>query len=252
MSDYNNQGGKAPKKPKINEWSGEGIVKPRSGNDGDEIRFFAFQKGGGAIHITVACSEPVQGADENGQPRMKTSYIPVNVMTNRAISQQQLMAIKPGMRVRVVGKLEPESYTSKKTGQKVTALVVNAFVFEVLAMPQQAMTPQYGAMPQAQQPAYGAQPPYGMMQPQQQYPLQGGYPGPQYGAPVQPQYPPQQGYPGPQYQPQYQPQQPQAPAGAARQTPPYYVPPQGTAPAQPQQPQNVPGSPMTIEDMPEF
>ena len=149
MPNYNNGGG-APKKAKINEWTGEGIVRPKSNNDGDEIRFFPFKNGGGAIHFTLACSEPAQGADENGLPRMKTTYIPVNVMTNKLVDEQRLRTIKAGMRVKVVGKLEAESYTSKKDGQRKSALVVNAFVFEVLAMPQQITPP-------AQQ-GYGQQP----------------------------------------------------------------------------------------------
>lgn len=267
---YNNEG-KAPKRNKINEWTGEGIVRPRSGNDGDEIKFFPFQRGGGAIHISLACTEQLPGADENGQPKTQTAYVPVNVMTNKNITENQLRSVTPGMRVQVVGRLAPESYTSKRTGQKVTTLVVNAFVFQILAMPAQ----NYGGAPQ-----YGAQP---------QYPQQGGYPGPQGGYGQAPQYggQPQGGYPGPQYPPQggygqapqgygqqpqypgygqapqYPPQQPhfggqpagygqaavppgpqpQAPAQAPGQAaPPYYVPP-GQVPLGPD------GKP--LEDLPE-
>lgn len=183
----------ANKKPKINEWTGEGIVRPRSGNDGDEIKFFPFQRGGGAIHITVACSEQTMRNDENGQPKVRTSYIPVNVMTNSKITEQMLRSIRAGMRVRVVGNLQPESYTSQKTGQRVTTLAVNAFVFEVL----QGTDSPY---PQAQ-PAYPAQPQgpaYGQGAPQGGYPApQGGYPSPQGGYPGQGgPYPPQQPYYG--------------------------------------------------------
>lgn len=240
----NNNGGAAPNKEIINQVKLTGIVRPRSLNDSDEIRFFTFQNGGGAIHIMVACTEPMPGGDANGQPRMKTVNVPVTVKTNKTIQPAQLQTVRAGMKVRIVGHLEPESYTSKKTGQKVTTLVVNAFIFEVLAMPQQMAVPQYAqGMPQqgVQQPYYAPQGGYpGLQQgayppaPQQQpyYPgmpaqgapygaPQGGYQAP-YGG-----YPMQNGYPGPQ---QGQQQGQQAPAAG---TPPYYMPPQGGAQASP-------------------
>lgn len=246
----NNAGGQAPRKQKINEWTGEGIVRPRSGNDGDEIRFFPFQRGGGAIHITVACTEQY-GASENGQPKEQTSYVPVNVITNSRITEEQLKGVCAGMRVRVVGKLTPESYTSKRTGQKVTTLVVNAFVFEVLAMPAHSYTQQGVYAPQ--------QAPYPPQAPP--YPPQAGYPGPA-AAPIYPPYqgapqayfPQQGGYPGypgaqapqyPQQPPQYNPQNAPAPApqgGRQQAPPPYYVPPGGPQPPQAPAP--------AIEDMP--
>lgn len=225
---YQQGAGKAPRKPIINKWEGEGIVRPRSGNAEDEIKFFPFQKGGGAIHITVACSELSSGADENGQPRTVTCYVPVSVMTNKLITEQQLKGVRPGMKVHVVGRLQPESYTSKKTGNKVTTMVVSAFVFEILEMPQQgyqSQYPQQGVYPQQG----GIYPPQG-----QYYPQQGMYPPPQGGYPPQGgMYPPQGGYPQqqgmypPQQQVPYQGQQPGyvQQAGGNPPTPPYYQPP---------------------------
>lgn len=242
MNQNDQQGArKAQKKPVINKWEGEGIVRTRSGNDNDEIKFFPFQNGGGAIHISVACTE-INGADANGQPKAVTSYVPVNIMTNKLITQQQLMGVRPGMKVHVVGKLQPESYTSKKTGQKVTSMVVNAYVFEILEMPQQPYQQQPGYAQGAYQPPYGGQPGYS---PQGGYPQQQGGMYPAYGAP-QPGYPqqgsmpPQGGYPQqggyqPPYggQPGYMPPQgvvpgaqPQQQAGGTS-VPPYYQPPQG-------------------------
>ena len=228
MSQNYNQGAARPqKKPVINRWEGEGIVKPRSGNDNDEIKFFPFKSGGGAIHITVACSEMTGTADQNGQPKIVTSYIPVNVLTNKLITPQQLMGIRSGMKVHVVGKLQPETYTSRQTNQRVTRMVVNAFVFEILEMPLQA---QGGYQPQYQQNPYPPQ--QGGYAP---YPPQGGYPA----APAYPQqgggYPPYGQYPqapqgAPAYGPQggMPPQAPQASAAAPSQganVPPYYQPP---------------------------
>ena len=238
MAYNNNQGGygqgaQKPKREIINEWKGTGIVRPRSGNDQDPITFYPFQRGGGAIHITVACSEIV-GADESGNAKQRTYYIPVNVLTNKNITQQQLQSVCAGMKVRVVGKLEPESYTSKKTGQKVTSLVVNAYVFEILQFPQQQgfAQPMQGAG-YGQQPFYGPQgpAPQGQYQQQQYY---GPQPAPgQYGAP-------QQGQMGPAYGQQGGP----APQGQYRgQQQGQYYGPQGGAPAQGPHTQFAPGAP---------
>ena len=256
------QGGARPqKRPKINEVNLEGIVTSRSTNAGEPIKFFNFQNGGGAIHITVITREP-SGTDQYGNQKVETSYIPVNVMTNKNITEAQLRSVVPGMKVRVVGKLSPESYTSKKNGQKITALVVNAFVFEILEMPQQAQGPQgfYGAP----QPGYGQpgpapqyggpfpQQPYGpQVAPQQQYPPQGRYPqgpapAPAYGPQVpQQQYPSQGGYP---QQGAYG--APAAPGAPVQAPPPYYQAPQPTA--QPPQPTAQPPrqAPEDLEDLP--
>lgn len=252
MSQNYNQGSdKNPKKPKINEWCGEGIVQSRGGDPNEEIKFFPFKNGGGAIHITVACVENI-GADDQGRPKTQTCYVPVSVMTNRLITQQQLQSIRAGMKVKIVGKLAAETYTSKKDGQKKTTLVVNAYVFEVLQMPQQTYGPQGGYQPQPG-PGYaplqqgygpqGGQPyyppqsgypapgaPQGGYGPQPGYQPQGGYPAP--GAPHggQQTYPAQGGgYPGPQPGYGYGPAAPAAPAPAGNVTPPpYYNPPQGS------------------------
>lgn len=270
MYNQNNGGGATPRRtPKINEVSLEGIVCPRSTNENDEIRFYPFQRGGGAIHISLIVSK-VTGGDGNGQPRTKTAYIPVDVVTNSKITVELLRSVRPGMRVRVVGELWTNQYENPRTGQKVSKLAVSAFFFEILAMPQQNYAPQGGYAPQgpapqngygpqqgygAQQPPYGGQPayqqpPYGVQPqgpaPQQGYspqPAYGGQPpyggGPAYGG--QPQGPaPQNGY-GPQQPPQGAPA-PQP--GAAAAAPPYYRAP-GTAPAAPPA---QPGNPAYTDD----
>ena len=272
---YEQRGGKRPSKPIINKWEGEGIVRSRSANDSEDIKFFAFPKGGGAIHISLECSE-INRADANGQPRVTTSYIPVNVFTNKLITEQQLRAVRQGMKVHVVGKLQPESYTSKKTGNNVTTMVVNAYVFENLEMPQQAMGygpvptfgPQPGYAPQGGQPApqqgygpvpaYGPQPAYGGQGAQQGYGQQGPQPGyggqgaqqgygqqgpqPAYGGQGAqgaygpvPAYGPQPGYGGQGAQQGYGQQGPQG-GVAVGAAPPYYQGRQGGQPA-PQGPQ---------------
>jgi single-stranded DNA-binding protein len=211
------------KKEKINQWEGIGIVSARSQNQNQQepIRFFQFTGGGGAIHFNLKCIEYTGTMDANNQMRMRTTYIPVSVFTNKIITAQQLMNITPGMKVHIVGKLDIENYENKTTGQKKVSLIVNAYVFEILEMPMQQ--------------AYGAPQPYAV--PQQQYPQpQQAYAPqaqpPQYGAP---QYAPQQPQAPAYYQ---QPQQAQHPQGAQQpqRVPPYYQQasqPQAQAPQQP-------------------
>lgn len=196
------------KKEKTNEWTGIGIVVPRSGKSDDEIVFYPFPKnGGGVIHFSLKCEEPA-GADANGQPRVETVYVPVDVMANKLITVQQLQTIRSGMRVRVVGRLKLDSYENRKNGAKTTRLIVRAFVLEVLQSPATQQGPQpfpQGIAPQQQggypgyMPQQGGYPGYAVPQPAyQQGPQYGGTP--PYGAQPQPGYQPQGtmagGYPG--------------------------------------------------------
>lgn len=217
MTQNNFPGGAAPagaprqKKERINQVELTGYVEART-RDG-QIKFFSFTNGGGALHINIKTTEPIEGqVDANGYPRTKTTYIPVSVMTNKNISDLQLKSIAVGMKVHVVGRLVNQKFEDKKTGQQRNILEVQAYVFEILAMPMQAAPPQYGP-----QPPYPGQTPY----PTPQFPGQmPGYP-PQ-AQPYGPQYPGQPSYPSPQfpgqapgYPPQAQPQhyapQPQYP-----------------------------------------
>lgn len=215
-----------------------GVVMPRSLNMQDPIRFFPFPNGGGAIHIMVQVQK-VTGTDpQTGQPRIRRKYIPVNIVTNKKITQQQLQSITPGMRVRIVGEMEYKSFTSKKTGEKNGGTEVNAFVCEILGPAQPVMHPYPGQ--QAPMPAYGQAAP---VQPGPQYVpgQQHPYMGPQYGpAPAQAPVQAQPAY-GQGYAPygQQMPQQQQAPVQAQPHpaAPPYYQP-----------PQQAPGAP---EDLPE-
>lgn len=225
------QGARAPKKEKLNECILTGIVRPRSANENDVIVFYPFKnEGEGSININLKITEFTGTSDENGNPRQRHTTVPVSVKTNKSITAAQLKAVVSGMKVRVVGRLELQSYKSKKTGQDVTSLVVSAYVFEVLEMPMQSAQ-QYVQ----QTPAYGQQGGYAPQQPMPQ-----GY-NPQ--TPYPPQYVPQGGY-APQQQPYGQPQQqaygpqggyaPQTPVPQVGQqmppqTPPYYQQPQGPA-----------------------
>ena len=202
--------GPRQKKEKINSVELTGLVESRARDQ--EIKYYAFSNGnGGAIHFNVKTSEPIEGqSDANGYPKMKIAFVPVTVRTNKNISEQQLRSIQVGMKVHVVGRIANQQYEDRN-GNKRSSLEVEAYVFEIQAMPMQSapnayhapgqyppqgpyppQPPQYGGQPQ-----YGAQPPYpGQQYPPQQGPQYGGQP--QYGQ----QYPPQQ---GPQYggQPQY-------------------------------------------------
>lgn len=250
---YKQPGANSLKKEKINEWSGTGIIVPRSGKLEDEIKFYPFEKtGGGVIHIVLKCEEAF-GADNSGQPRISTTYVPVSVRANKNITIEQLKSVRSGMRVRVVGPLKAETYT-KQSGEKVTTLVVNAFVFEVLqtstmnnpygqnqpgAVMQPGVAPLYmqGTYPGYNQPAYPGYPGQGGT------PVFPGQPQPGYAQPGVAPVCPQGAYPG-YAQPVYaQPQAgygysaPQegapiaAPQGGVPATAPYYRPPQGGGPA---------------------
>ena len=244
-----NQGGAggagAPKQKKevINKGEWVGFVRTRSGKPGDPIKFIPWANGG-VIHITLEVQENI-GADENGQAKIQKGFFPVNLSTKyKPITVQQLQSIQPGMKVRIVGKLINESYTSKKDGERRTSIAIEAFLVEVLEMPQQTYGSQWGAWPQQggfgpQQgyPQQGFQHPQGYQQPQGGYPQQG--PWPQQGG-----YAPQQGYQQPQSgaQPQGQPQ------GGTRQS--YYQRP-GASPQGPANPgPAAPATPVDDDDMP--
>ena len=258
MQNYPNtpQGGeRKPRKEKINECEFRGVIVARGQNDAEPIKVYTFDNGGAVIHANLKVSEYTGRADENGNPKMKTTTVPLNVNANKLITVDMLRSIVPGSTVRVVGRLENESYRDKQTGQYRSSLVVNAYVMEILQLPIQAQPYAPAAYPQ---PQYGAQPAYG----QQQY-GQGPFapvPAPAYGqrqtppapAPAQPQ-----GYPAqPQQRPAYGPV-PAQPAAPARQggypaqqgqqgVPSYYVNPS------PQQ-QPAPQAPApAVEDMPDF
>lgn len=271
----NPQGGYAAnptnqKKEKTNVWEGVGLVRARSANENDPLRLYDFANGGSSLHFNLKVSEFTGTADQNGNPKVKIVSVPVDVYTNKNVTKEMLGAIVPGMKVRVVGHLDLQSYESKRTGSKVTSLVVKAYVLEILEGPQYQQNP-YGAPQGMQAPVYGAPvqqyppqqgygpaqhaPAYGMQAPQ--YPQPQPMQAPGYGAP---QYPQPQPYAGPQAQqmpaqgqqmprqqaPAYQQgiQQPMAPQQPK--TPPYYR----SAPAPQQPPQNAPITAPRINDNP--
>ena len=195
------QGGYAPnaqeqrparqKKDKINNVELTGLVEPRGRNQ--EIKVFTFPNGGAAVHINLKIQEATGKSDENGFPRMRTTYIPVSIRTNKIIPLEQLRSIAIGMKVHVVGRLNNTSYEDKR-GEKRTSLEVDVYVLEILEMPMQQAAP-YAAQPYQPQPA-GGMPPYGG-QPYQQAPAGQPYP-PQYAQPQPGQGMPYGGQPYPQ------------------------------------------------------
>ena len=227
---YAQSGQARQKKTKINQWEGEGILRPKSSNEQDPIKYYPSKNGnGGAIYATLRCTEMTGQMDENGRPKTTTSFVPITVWTNKNITPQILQSLVSGMKVHVIGKLKNESYENKTTHQKVSSLVVDVFVLEILEMPMQA--PAYGQA----QPQYGAQmPPMQQGYPQQQPPMygpQGGYApqGYQQPAPAPQQQPP---YYQPAGQSPYPPMPAQAmpPQQGYQQAPPTYNRPQGGAP----------------------
>lgn len=254
MSNYqqsaNPQGGNRQKKEVFNQWQGTGILRSRSADENEPLKFIPWRSGGGVINANLKIAEPI-GVDENGAPKVKRVSIPVSIMTNKNITAQQLQSLVSGTKVHVVGKLELETYESKRTNSKVSTLVVKVYVLDVLEVPMQAYqqfaqpAPQYPGQPAPQGGYYP-----GQQQPQwypgQPQPQPAPQPAPQqYPAQPQPQGGYYQGHPQPQPQPApqggYYPGQPQ-PQPA----------PQGGIPGQPQaapawyQPQPE----MNIDDLP--
>lgn len=220
------------KKEKINSVELTGYVESRFRDQ--EIKFVPFQNGGGAININIKTTETTEGPN----PVVKTTYIPVNVVTNKNIDAAQLRSIAVGTKVHIVGRLNNRKYEDR-SGNKHNVLEVSAYVFEILAPPMQTSPvqyaqqgpqypPQYGQQgPQYQQPQYPPQ--YGAQMPQQ---------GPQYPSQQQPQYPPQ-------YAPQYGPQYPQQ--GQPANQPPQYA---SQGPQYPQQGQRQPQQQYNPHDLP--
>lgn len=243
QNNYNGQGaGSAQpsgkqKKEKVNYVELVGYLTARSSNENDQIMFYPFKNGGGAVHCSLKVLQPTGQADEYGNPKMRTTYVPVDIAVNKMIPASTLQGLIPGMKVKVVGELKLQTYQKKNTNEKVSSLAVSAYVFEILQAPMTTMSPGYppqpayppqapGYAPQPQSPAYPPQP-----QTQPAPPAMGGMPG----------YPPQaQGYaPQPQPQPQapgysHQPQTQPAPPAMGRM--PGYSPQAQGYPPQPQAP----------------
>lgn len=244
-NDYNYQGGNpqggrrsARKEPAINKCEFTGLVKPRGNYP--ELRLIQTKTGGASLKLSLECREPTGTVGEDGYPKMRTTFVPVSVWTNKNINAAMLQGVVTGMKVHVVGRWSNQHYKDSN-GQDRNFTECEAYVFEILEQPQ-AM-PQYGAQPSGgyQMP----QPPqYGQPQPMPQY----GYPQyPGYQMPQPPQYSQQQAMPQP---PQYG----QAAHQQQGPVPPYYQPPGQAAPAQqPPQYQQAPPAvnDIDLDDMPE-
>lgn len=210
---YNYQGApqygqKADKKKEspVNKCEFTGYTRTRGNYP--EIKVNELPSGSASVKFSLECREYTGNSDENGNPKVRTTYVPVSVWTNKSIPVAMLKSIVPGMKVHVVGRLSNQHYKDKN-GQDKNFTECEAYVLEILESPQMMAAPQ---MPYNQPYGYGQQPmPQQGYAPQQQMPMP-----PQYGAPVQQPYYPQQPYPQqvPQY-PAYAPQ-PQAPQPQAQ------------------------------------
>lgn len=233
---YPQNGQNRQRKAKINQWEGEGIIRPKSTNEQDPIKYWPSKTGnGGAIYATLKCTELTGQTDQNGQPKTTTAFVPITIWTNKNITPQMLQSLVPGMKVRVVGKLKNESYENKTTHQRVSSMVVNVFVLEILEMPMQA--PAYGSAGQ-----YGMQMPpmQGYQQQQPQAPMSG-----QQGGYIQQQ---PQGQVPPYYQPQQNPYPPMPAQAVMPQQGEYH---QTNYRQAPQYNQQQERKPITNEDLPE-
>jgi single-stranded DNA-binding protein len=264
----------------VNEVKMTGIALPTSGKMDDEIKYYPYKSGtGGVTHFTLEVTEQGQ-PDQNGNPRVTKIFPKVNVFTNKNIPDTTLRALRPGTKVRIIGKLANEQYDGRD-GKKVNRMVITATVLDILDMPVQ-QAPGYGQagyypggapVPPQGVPQYGGYPPQGGYA--QPAPAYGGYP--QQGAPQQqgpygpspsyqqpvpgyggyPQQGPPQGYPqqggmyqGGGYAPQGQRPVPGAPANQGRPSPtppPYYVAPSAPAPGDEDMPPEIAGAGQTLD-----
>lgn len=192
MSYYNNNGGSQQgggRRPEPeNEFKGVGLAQSR-GKD-KPIVYYPFANGGGAIHINLQISKDTGKFNEQGQPMVTRTFIPVNIFVNKVIPEQMIKSIQVGTKIRIVGELRSVPKKDRNDNQY-TSLEVNAFVLQILEQPNN------GAQPYGPGPAFAPQP--------------SGYPqpGPGYGQPAgwnqQPAAPapgyPAQGAPAPYGQP---------------------------------------------------
>lgn len=194
----------------INKWQGIGIIRAKSADPNAPIQCYSKDGAKGVIHAKLIVQKDSGRRDNAGNPVISKDEFSLDIWTNKNVSIQMLQNIIPGTKVRVVGELHKKHYQDRN-GVWQTDVVIEAYVLEILATPQQNYNQGYAA-------------PQGGYNGQNQYP-QGGYPQ------GQGQYrQPQGGYNGQGQYPQggnYQPSQQQ------------YRQPQGQAqpPQQVQQPQ---------------
>ncbi len=245
--------GQGRKETPVNKVELTGTVRPRGNYQ--EIRVNQLPSGGASVRFALECREYTGQSDENGNPKVRTTFVPVSVWSNKIISAAKLATIQAGMKVHVIGRWSNQHYKDKTTNLDKYFTECEAYVLDIQDMPQayQPQMPpqgpaQYGPQPAPQYaPQYAPQqgyqgayqPQYG---PQQAPPAYGQQPVPGFG---QQQMPPQYSRPGQGQQqpaaPQYAPQQGQA------QVPPYYQRPgQGQ-----QQPAAAAAGQMDIEDLPD-
>lgn len=209
----------AKKESPVNKCEFTGYAKPRGNYP--EIRVNELPNGGASIKFSLECREYTGSSDENGNPKCRTTYVPVSVWANKIISVAMLKSVVPGMKIHVVGRWSNQHYKDKN-GQDRNFAECEAYVLDIQETPQ---------MVSPQMPPYGQ--PYGYSQqpaPQGYAPQQPAAPQPQYDARQQPYYP----------QPQYSQTAPrQAYPDYAQQG--GYVRQQGQSQAAPQQPSQTPG-----------
>lgn len=219
------QSEKKKKEPAVNKCEFTGIVRPRGNYQ--EVKINQLPNGAASAKFTLDCREFLGQNDENGIPKMRSTFVPVTMWTNKNITVQQLQGIVPGMRMHIVGRWSNQHYKDRN-GQERNFTEVEAYVLEVLDQPQ-PQYPQYPAQgmyghPQVQQP----QSPYGYPPAGAQRPSN---PVPQYNA---------NGRITPTAQPQEQPAQTRPQDGGGSGVPPYYVPAGGKQPQSNNDPGDLP------------
>ena len=167
---YQNNG--SPRKEIINQWQGVGVLRAKSTDPNAPLRFYSKDGVTGVLHAKIVVTQNSRNKDQNGDAIITKDEFSLDAWTNTKISFNMLRNMQQGTKVRVVGEAHKKHYQDRN-GAWQTDFVINAYVLEILATPQQAyqQAPQQGGFaPQG----YGqghAQPNQGY----QQAPQQGGF-----------------------------------------------------------------------------
>lgn len=139
-----NTGFQHQRQNRINYAEVEGFIEPNSRNANPNAPIPFYSKDGGQSGISsfnLRVSEPMNVMDEQGRPKVRTTYISITVRTNQKLPPQFVANLFPGMYVHCYGHLRNNSFEDRQ-GQKRTKMVIDAYFVETKQPPMQQFVPQ--------------------------------------------------------------------------------------------------------------